>query len=416
MSIDRPGPRIVLALGLLAGIGQVLTLTRLQPDQVTLATDVYYRAASAALAGGEPYSVTPPGLEGYYFLYPPVVLGAMLPYGLLDPGTVYLFQTALNLLATGAVALIIIRTVERGGVALDRVDTLLIMAFAFGSTGAVTNLLNGQVNPQLALGIAGGVVLVDRGRETLGGVVLAAVATVKLFPALVGAWLLRIRAWRTIAAATVTGVGLFALGLFAFGPDMTAAWITDALGRESSVAAFENGPNPASNKVTIRRQIAYLAPWIPTDLLIPVGAAVLAPVVLAAYRTVETLRDRLVALQVTLLAMLIIMPLEPFYFSLAVFPGVALLYLMEGRWPRRLYVVGFLLAAVPLTMSAVDVWIDVLSLSAGIADTLTSVAQTGFAFALPPMYGIWLMFGACILFQHRRASSETDVTSLSENQ
>ncbi|MFB6227273.1 MAG: glycosyltransferase family 87 protein [Halobacteriales archaeon] len=408
MSIDHRGPRIVLALGLLAGVGQALTLSRLQPDQVTLATDVYYRAAEAALAGGEPYSVSPPGLAGYHFLYPPVVLGAMLPYGRLDPGSVYVVQTTMNLLATAAVAVVLVRTVERGGIDLGRADKVLIAAFAFGSTGAVTNLLNGQVNPQLALGIAGGVVLVDRGRETIGGVVLAAVATVKLFPALVGAWLLRVRAWRAVAAATATGMGLFALGLFAFGPDLTAAWIADALGSESSVAAFENGPNPASNKVTIRRQIAYLAPWVPTDLLIPAGAAILAPVVLAAYRTVETLRDRLVALQVTLLAMLILMPLEPFYFSLAVFPGVALLYLIEGRWPRRLYVVGFLLAAVPLTMDSIDVWVETLSLSGAVAETITSIAQTGFSFALPPMYGIWLMFGACILFQHRRVAGTLD--------
>ena len=408
MSIDRPGPRIVLALGLLAGVGQALTLTRLQPDQVTLATDVYYRAAEAALAGGEPYSVTPPGLAGYHFLYPPVVLGAMLPYRLLDPGSVYIFQTALNLLATAAIAVILVRTVERGDVDIGRADKALIVAFAFGSTGAVTNLLNGQVNPGLALGIAGGVVLVDRDRETFGGVVLAAVATVKLFPALVGAWLLRVRAWRAVAAATATGVGLFALGLLAFGPDLTAAWIADALGRESSVAAFENGPNPASNKVTIRRQIAYLAPWVPTDLLIPAGAAILSPVVLAAYQTVETLRDRLVALEVTLLVMLILVPLEPFYFSLAVFPGVALLYLIEGRWPRRLYVVGFLLVAVPLTMNSIDVWIETLSLSGEVADTITSLAQTGFTFALPPMYGVWLMFAGCIAYQNRSRESRAD--------
>jgi len=403
VSIERPGPRIVLALGLLAGLGQAATLVRLQPEQVTLATDVYYHATEAALEGGDPYAVTPPDLPGYYFLYPPVVLGAMLPYGLLDPGAVYAVQTAANLLTTAGIAVVLLRTVERGGVDPGRVDTALIAAFAFGSTGAVTNLINGQVNPQLALGIAGGVLLVERGRESLGGAVLAAVATVKLFPALVGAWLLRRRAWRAVAAAIATGVGLMLLGLVAFGPELTTAYVTDALAREASVGTFEAGLDPDSNKVTIRRQIAFLAPWLPADLLVPVGIAVLAPVVLAAYRTTATFRDRLVALQATLLAMLILMPLEPFYFSLAVFPSVPLLYLVEGRWPRRLYLTGFLLAAAPLTMSSVTVWIDVLSLSSGVADAITSVARSAFAFALPPMYGIWLMFGACALYQHRRA-------------
>jgi hypothetical protein len=279
------------------------------------------------------------------------------------------------------------------------------VAFAFGSTGAVTNLLNGQVNPQLALGIAVGVLLVERGRETLAGVVLAAVATVKLFPALVGAWLLRVRAWRAVAAAVATGVGLVLLGLLAFGPDLTMAWVSDALARESSVGAFEGGPDPDVNKVTIRRQIAFLAPWMPADLLVPVGATLLAPVVLGAYRTVETRRDRLVALQATLLAMLILVPLEPFYFSLAVFPSVPLLYLMEGRWPRRLFLGGFLLAAAPLTMSSLAVWIDALPLSTVMADALVAAARAAFSFALTPMYGIWLMFGACALFQHRRVAS-----------
>jgi hypothetical protein len=408
VSIERPGPRIVLALGLLAGIGQAITLARLQPEQVTLATDVYYHATEAALGGGDPYSVTPPDLPTYYFLYPPVVLGAMLPYGLLNPGAVYAVQTAANLLTTATVALVLLRTIERGGVEFGRLDTALIVAFAFGSTGAVTNLLNGQVNPQLSLGIAGGVLLVERGRETLAGVVLAAVATVKLFPAVVGAWLLRRRAWRAVGAAIATGCGLMLLGLVAFGPDLTTAWVTDALARESSVGTFEGGPDPGSNKVTIRRQIAFLAPGVPGEWLLPVGAAVLAPVVVAASRTMQTFRDRLVALQATLLAMLILVPLEPFYVSLAVFPAVPLLYLIAGRWPRRLYVVGFLLAAVPVTMSSLTVWIDTLSLSPGVADAITSVAGGAFAFALPPMYGIWLMFGACVLYQHRRIVGALD--------
>ena len=408
MSIERLGPRAVLVLGVLAGVGQAVTFARLQPDQVTLATDVYYHAAEAALDGGDPYSVTPPDLPTYYFLYPPVVLGVMLPYGLFDPVTVYVLQTGANLLTTAAIALLLVRTVKWGGVDLGRLDTALIVAFAFGSTGAVTNLLNGQVNPQLALGIAGGVLLVERGRGALGGVVLAAVATVKLFPTVVGAWLLRRRAWRAVGAAVATGCGLMVLGLVAFGPDLTTAWVTDALARESSVGTFEGGPNPGSNKVTVRRQIAALAPGVPGEWLLPVGAVVLTPVVLAASRVVETLLDRLIALQATLLAMLILVPLEPFYVSLAVFPAVPLLYLMRGRWPRRLYVVGFLLAAVPVTMSSLTVWIDTLSLSPGAADAVTSVAGDAFAFALPPMYGVWLMFGACLLFQHRRVEGRLD--------
>ena len=403
VSIDSRGPRIVLSLALVAGVGQALTLPRLSPEQVTLATDVYHYGARAALSGGDPYAVTPPGLSTYYFLYPPVVLGAMLPYGLLDPDAVYAFQTVLNLLTTAAIAVVLVRTIEQCGVDLGRPDRILVAAFAFASAGAATNLINGQVNPQLALGIAAGVLLVERGRETLGGTILAVVATVKLFPALVGAWLLRRRAWRAITAAVVTGAGLFLLGMVALGPDLTTAWASDALAREASMGTFEGGPDPESNKVTVRRQIAVLAPWVSGDLLFPAGVALLAPVVLASYRSMATLRNRLVALQATLLAMLALMPLEPFYVSLVVFPSVPLLYLLEGRWPRRLYLPGFLLASAPVTMTTVTVWVKRVAPSTGTAEAITALARDAFFFALPPMYGIWLMLGACILFQHRQA-------------
>jgi hypothetical protein len=130
---------------------------------------------------------------------------------------------------------------------------------------------------------------------------------------------------------------------------------------------------------------------------------VLAPVVLAAYRTLETLRDRLVALQATVVATLILLPLEPFYFSLAVFPSVPLLYLMEGRWRRRAFLAGFLIAAAPLTTSSAEMWIETLALTPGMADAATELARGAFSFAIAPMYGVWLMLGACIADQHRRA-------------
>jgi hypothetical protein len=401
VSIHRLGPRFVLAVGILAGLSQVVFLPRVSPEQVAIATDVYHHAAATALSDGDPYAVTPPDHPGFHFLYPPVVLAVLLPYGLLDPGLAYAAQTGINLLAVGAIAVLLVRTIERAGVRLDRVDRLLVVGFAFGSVGMVTNFVNGQVNPQLALGVAAGALLLERDRETRSGTAFALVATVKLFPALLGAWLLRQRAWRAVAAAVSTGVGLSVLGLLLFGPDLTVTYATEALPREASVATFADGPDPEAPQMTVRRGIAFLAPWLPGSLLFPAAVLVLAPVVLASYRTMTTLRHRLVALQATLLATLSLFSLEPFYLSLAVFPTVPLLYVIEGRWPRRLFLLGALLAFVPLTMSTVEVWIGMLSPGSGAADALRSLARTAFSIALPPAYGVWLMLAGCVAFQNR---------------
>jgi len=401
VSIDRRGPRFVLAAGILAGLFQVVFLPRVSPEQVAIATDVYHHAAAAALSGGDPYAVTPPDHPAFHFLYPTIVLVVLLPYGLLDPGLAYAVQTGVNLLTIGAITILLVRTVERAGVELHRVDRLLVAGFAFGSAGMVTNLVNGQVNPQLALGITAGALLLERGRGIQSGVAFALTATVKLFPALLGAWLLRARAWRAVGAAVATGLGGLLLGVVVWGPDLTATYVTVALPREASTATFAGGADPTAPQMTIRRGIAFLAPWLPGDLLFPVATLVLVPVVLASYRTMATLRDRLVALQATLLATLSLFSLEPFYLSLAVFPTVPLLYLMEGRWPRRLFLLGALVAFVPLTMSTVEIWIGTLSPGPGVATTLRSLARTAFSFALPPTYGVWLMFAGCVASQNR---------------
>ncbi|MXR21336.1 glycosyltransferase 87 family protein, partial [Halobacterium bonnevillei] len=129
------------------------------------------------------------------------------------------------------------------------------------------------------------------------GVAFGSVALVKLFPALVGAWLLRQRAWLAIAAATATGVLGLASGSLVFGPETTAAYLTDTLAHEASVGSFTGGPDPTAPFVTVRRQLTAVFPGLPADWLLPASAFVLAPVFVGVNRVVDTLRSRLVALR-----------------------------------------------------------------------------------------------------------------------
>ena len=399
---SRRGPRIVLAIGLLAGLVNAVLFPISHPDQVGFATDVYYAAARAALAGNEFYAALPGASSG--FRYPPIVVVGFSPHALLgDPALALALQTILNLVTVAALAILLVRFVERAGIALDRVDRLLIAGYAVASVPVTTNLVMGQVNPQLALAIAAGGVWLERDRQERAGVAFGLAALVKLFPALVGAWLLRRRAWRAIAAATATGLSLLTLGVLVFGPGTLETYVTEVVAGEASVASFPDGPDPTAPYVTIRRQITFLAPGLPPGWLFPISAAVLAPVFVGMNRVVPDRTSRLVALLGTLLATLILFPLEPFYLVLVLFPLVPLLYLLDPGTPRRLFLAGALVLSVPTTYATVQSLLTTPGIPARVASWVDALVRGVFSFVLPPMVGIWLVLAACLLYQHRAA-------------
>lgn len=404
---SKRGPRVVLAVSVLAGVANTVLFPLRNPRQVALASDVYYHAARAALAGADVYAVNPVGETG--FRYPPVVVLAFYPHGLLgDPALAYALQTLLNLAALAGLAALSLWVLGHAGVELDRVDAALVSAFAFLVGPVGVNLVMGQVNPVLAVGIAAGAVLVVRGHERAGGVAFGLVALVKLFPALVGAWLLRQRAWRAIAAATVTGGFALTAGVLAFGPATTAAYFAETVTREAAVGSFADGPDPTAPFVTVRRQLTAVFPGLPADWLLPASAVVLTPVFVGVNRVADSLRSRLVALQGTLLAALAMFPLEPFYVVLAVFPLVPLLYLLDEGPDRRLFLAGAVLLAVPVTWESVLT--AVVLLPPGAASAVRDAAGAVFGFALPPTLGMWLVLAACLLSQHRAAREAGDGT------
>jgi len=401
-------PRLVLLAGVLAGVANTALFPLRNPEQVGLATDVYYHAARAAVAGADFYAVTPVGDAS--FVYPPAVVLAFVPHAALgDPLFAYALQTLLNLAALAALAVVVVRAADRAvrgstarsGHGLASLDRVLLAAAVFLVGPVGVNLVMGQVNPLLALGLAGGAVLLERDRDAAAGAAFGLVALVKLFPTLVGVWLVRRRAWRAIAAATAVGVGGVLVGLLAFGPGASVAYVTETLAGETGVASFAGGPDPTAPYVTIRRQLAALAPGLPSSWLLPVGALVLAPVVAGVNRAAADYTSRLVALQGTLLATLLLLPLEPFYAVLLLFPLLPLLYALDDGWPRRLLLAGALLLVVPVTWPTVTTATAVLP--AGAAGVLRDAATGLFSFVLPPTVGSWLALAGCLLYQHRAA-------------
>ena len=423
--------RVALAWAIVMGGGFVAGVPLFQPEQVGFASDVYYVAARAFLAGENPYLVAAPE-TGAGFIYPPITLLAFVPHAL--TGSLlgaYLLQIAINVVTAGAIAWLLLAYLDRQGVALARIDRVLVAGFVLFSVHSTTIYVMGQVNLQLALAVAVGAILVERSvddhgdrdgddhrdrdgddrrdetnsKEALGGAAFATAAAVKLFPAATGAWLLRLRRWRAIAGAVVTGAALTVLGFLLVSEDAFWTFFTETLPSENKAAEFAGGLPPEAMYVTVRRPIAALFPTIDPSLYAVVGVLVLAPFVLLSYRDVGSRVGRLTALLATTLATLLALPFEAFYFSLLYFPLVPLLYLVDAGRVRTLLAAGTVLLSTIISYEPLTVWLGAMPLPAGLETAILDAMRAMLGFAQPPLVGGLLVLVACVLWQHESVTA-----------
>lgn len=401
MQAHRHSARAVLVAGLLLGLVDLVALPLTRPEQLGLAARVYTHAAEAVLAGGDLYAARPPGLEAFGFVYPPVVALAFLPYGLLGNGWVaFGVQTVLNVATGLGLAWLLVEVLEGYGVAMPRRDRGLVAGFCLCSVHSAPTMVNGQLNLQLALLIAGGLVALERGRETLAGTALAAAATVKLFPATLGALLLRRRAWRATAVALGTGLGLLAVGTLALGVDPLATFLTETLPGEAKAGALAANPLDQPYQ-TVRRQLAAVLPGVPPGWLPILGVLVVSPVVAVLYRRGEDPVARLLAVHGTILGTLLVLPLEPLYYPLAYYPFLVLLYVLPAGPARWLYLAGAGLTLLSVTPPAFLAQLTALGLPAGLEAPLVAAAEAVLTVVLPGTLGMWLILAAGLTYQWR---------------
>jgi len=419
----RTGTRLVLAAGVLFGLVHLAYTAAVRPGAVALDFEVYYFAAETVLAGGPLYGVSPVGVDYLVYAYPPLTVLAFLPFTLLPPFVAYLAFTALNLAAGLLAARLLLAYLDRYGRGLDRVDRALVYAFCTLSVHAMPSTVFGQVNLPLALAFVAGFSWLDRAAGTdtdtgigsdgpdpdapdgsgggndggrwasRAGVAFGLAAFVKAFPALAGVWLLRRRAWRAVAAAVATGVVGVGLGLLAFGPDTTLAYVTEALLPRAGDDAFAGGLDPGAAYVTVRRPLSVLFPgW--GSLALTAGAfAVVAPVVGGLYVRLDagTPLGRLVGAYATVAGTLVLLPSFPVYGVLLYFPVVPLLYVLEGR-----AYVAFLAGALLWNLSVR--FDDVRTVLAALgADGVAGSLRPAFALVTPSLVGLAVMFLACWL-------------------
>ncbi|PSQ19166.1 hypothetical protein BRD00_02665 [Halobacteriales archaeon QS_8_69_26] len=423
--------RIALAFGVVMGLLISWGLARGGSDLFMLNLEVYYYAAEAVLEGraGDLYAVTPPDHPAYRFVYPPAVVAVFLPYALApSPAVAFLVHTAGQVAAGLALAWLLVRETERHGVALGRIDRALVAAFVLAAIHTVPSLYFGNVNLALSLAVAAGLAYGAR-RPGVAGVALAVPAAVKVFPAPVGAWWVRDRAWRPALVAAGTGGAVGVASLLAFGPDLHRTYVRSAVLDRLDPSLYEGGMAPGAEMVTVRRPLSILLPDAPSWTITVGAALVLAPVVAVAYaRTdpVATARglladpgavvwtdptgalgridpvaavgriedpvDRLVAVYVTVTAVLLFFPSYFVYLVYLYYPLVPLLYLLDGR-SGRLFAAGAVVAAFAFTPETT------MGYLAGLPDGVTAALRPAVEFASLSLVGLAITLAACVHYR-----------------
>ena len=405
----RRSTRLVLLAGVLSGLNGLVLLPVTSPEQFMLASDVYRHAAEALLAGGDFYAVSPPRLPGYNFIYPPIVVLLFVPHALLDSALgAYAIQAALTVVFGLGTTVIVVRALERRGLAVARLDRALIAAFTLFSAHSAITLANGQVTIWLGAAFALGFHALDRNREAVAGTAFAAAALIKVFPAAIGLWLLRRRAWRAVAAAVATGLGGLALGALVLGPDLTVTYVEDVLLGRYEGQTFQGRPEPDQSTGGAQRQIAALT-GLGSPALGVLAVLLLAPVVLALYRQIDTDARRQAATLATIISVLLVVPLQRLYMPLFVFPLLVLLYTLPAGPARRVLILGALVSYVRTNHEFLATTVESAGLPAAVMEPALALLSAFFTFVLPTTLGLWIMLAACVLVHYRPASGPSGV-------
>lgn len=358
----------------------------------------YRYAAELASEGASFYGVAPPALEEWaVYLYPPITVVSYLPFTGLDWMTGYRIVVLLNVVAGLAVAAAIVGFLDRVDGRIGWVDVALIAGLLLLSPFTFGTIYYGNINLLIALAFVVGFLWLDGDRATGAGALFGLAALFKLFPAIVGAWLLRRRSWRAVASAAAVGLGGIVAGVLVYGLGPTTTFFTDVVTNRAETAAFVGGfPTGGTYYVTIQRPLSHLI-WVPFPdapawVLTPLALLVAGGVLAAFYRRVETLQERLTAVFATVVVTVTLFPSLQWYLVLLYFPMVPLWYVWEGPG-RRLFLLGGAVMFASASPGELVDRIGDLGLPGPIEFGLLEVVS----FATLQTYGIAIMLAACAM-------------------
>lgn len=286
---------------------------------------------------------------------------------------------------------------------LDIFDQALILLFAIFSIYPIVNMALGQVNYILAAVITAGYFAYERDEDIKAGVYFALAALPKLFPGLLGVYLIRNRSFKAAIAAIWTGVIGIIIGALLFGMSNTRSYIEFLLSGGIKTGFFNNGPPSAdAHIVTLSRPLSHIFPDA-SHLQYTVLSVLLMSVVLyVCYRDMSTLVDRLVAFTVTLIAMIIIIPPNMVYPVFVLFPIIPLLYLLDDPEVLGIYTTGILVMNIIFVPTELKDIVAMLPVQMGVLDWTMAIVTQVLSVASGPLIGLLMIIAGSLLQSLKR--------------
>ncbi|AAG20405.1 glycosyltransferase family 87 protein [Halobacterium salinarum] len=357
-----------------------------------------YHAAAEAALHGDPFVGIETGLPGVSYVYPPVAVALFVPQAAAGGWqTAFAIQSACNVAAALGLAALTVHTIEARRGRLDDIDRLLVVGFCVASAPVLSALGLGQVDTLIALALAGTFVALERDHQGIAGVVIAAAALVKVFPVVLGLWLVFRRAWHAIGVAVATATGALVAGGLWFGVDAYIRYV-HVLAARSRVSEFAGTVSPDFFAMSLYRPLSQLLGTVDPRLYGPLALLAVAPAVWFVARREHTLTDRLTTYLAVVAGMLLVSPASnALYVVYAYFPLVCLLYLDPGGRERWLLLAGTAAMAFPVQPAHVAAGLASLGAPSTASHAVLAVVAPVLSVASVPLLGLSAVLVWCTI-------------------
>lgn len=351
----------------------------------------YYLAADAALHG-DAFVGIDTGLPGVSYVYPPISVVLFMPQAATGSWEfAFALHTALNVAAALGLAYLIVRTIEARRGPLSTLNRLLIIGFCLCSAPSMAVLGLGQIDLLLAFAFGGVFVAVEQDRELTAGAVLALTALVKVFPVVLGIWLIWRRAWRAVGAAIATGVTGLIAGWLWFGFSAYDHYFAVLAGR-SRIADFAGTVSPNFFAMSLYRPLSQVFSRLDPHLYAPLAVLLVLPVVLLVASQERGFADRLTTYLVAITATILVSPASnALYVVYVYFPLVSLLFLRDAGWRRSVLLGGLLAMAFPVQPHQLGTILGAVGVPTPLRRLLVDVVGSALSVASVPLIGLCLV-------------------------
>lgn len=367
----------------------------------------YYTAAEAALHG-ESFVGIDTGIPGVSYVYPPISVALFIPQAAAGGWKLaFALQTVINVVAALALAALIVRTIEARRGQLVTLDRLLIVGFCLVSAPTMAIFGQGQVDMLIALALAGAFLELERGKQGLAGVTLAGATLVKVFPVVLGLWLVWRRAWRAVGAAFATGITGLVLGWAWFGLDAYQRYLSVLAGR-SRLAEFTGTVSPNFFAMSLYRPFSQALPNVDPHLYAPLALLTVVPTTMFVARRDCDFIDRLTTYLAVVAAMLVVSPASnALYVVYVYFPLLCLLYLDTTRRGGSLLLAGTVAIAFPIQPAQIGAVFATLDVPATLSMHVLAVVRAVLTVTSLPLIGLFGLLAWCTLDATRHWDSST---------